>query len=95
MATRCFSPPDSFRRFADLGLVAVRRHLMKSSICASRPLLDLGVGRLPAAERMFVADGVVEQHGVLRNHADGGAERRLRHVADILAVDQDAPEVTS
>ncbi len=37
-----------------------------------------------------VADGVVEQHGVLRHHADGGAQRDLRHVADVLAVDQDA-----
>ena len=76
---------------ADLGLVAVRRHADEIvDLGEPRRLLDLGIGRLPAAVADVVADGVVEQHGVLRNHADGGAQRLLRHVADVLAVDQDA-----
>jgi hypothetical protein len=33
---------------------------------------------------------VVEQHGVLRHHADHVAQRALRHVGDVLAVDGDA-----
>ena len=64
---------------------------MKASICASRAASStsssLGV---PAAVADVVADGVVEQHGVLRHHADGGAQGFLRHVAHVLAVDQDA-----
>ena len=76
---------------ADLGLVAVRRHADEAvDLREPRGLLDLGVARLPAAVADVVADGVVEQHGVLRDHADRGAQRLLRHVADVLAVDQDA-----
>ncbi len=76
---------------ADLGLVAFRREADEAvDLRLPRRLLDLGVGRIPAAVADIVADGVVEQHGVLRHHADGGAQRRLRDVADILAVDQDA-----
>ena len=57
---------------ADLGLVAVRRHADEVvDLREPRRLLDLGVGRLPAAVADVVADGVVEQHGVLRDHADG------------------------
>ena len=64
---------------------------MKPSICAElRGLLDLRVARVPAAIADVVADGVVEQHGILRHHADRGAQRLLRHVADILTVDRDA-----
>ena len=36
---------------------------------------------------------VVEQHRVLRNDADRAAQARLRHVAQVLAVDRDAPDV--
>ena len=76
---------------ADLGLVAVRRHADEVvDLRQPRRLLDLGVARVPAAVADVVADGVVEQHGVLRHHADRGAQRRLRDVADVLAVDQDA-----
>ena len=77
---------------ADLGLVAVRRHADEVvDLRKPRRLLDLGVARVPAAVADVVADGVVEQHGVLRHHADRGAQRALRHVADILPVDGDAP----
>jgi len=54
-----------------------------------RRLLYFGVGGIPAAVANVVADGIVEQHGVLRHHADRGAQRGLRDVADILAIDQD------
>ncbi len=55
-----------------------------------RGFLHLGVARLPAAVANVVADGIVEQHGVLRHHADGLAQRLLRHLRDILVIDQDA-----
>ena len=42
-----------------------------------------------------VVDRIVEQHGVLRHDADRGAQAGLRHVAYVLAVDQDAPCCTS
>ena len=36
----------------------------------------------------IVADRIVEQHAVLRNDADGRAERCLRNLGDVLPVDQ-------
>ncbi len=56
----------------------------------SRRLGHLGVVRAVAAIAHVVGDGIVEQHRVLRHHADGGAQRSLRHLADILSVDRDA-----
>ena len=92
MATRCFSPPESFRpRSPTWRVVALGQ--------AFDELADLGevgglahflVGRVGAAVADVVGDGVVEQHGVLRDHADGGAEARLGDVAQVLAVDGDA-----
>ncbi len=38
-------------------------------------------------------DRVVEQHGVLRDDTDGGPQRLLRHLAQVQAVDADAPGV--
>ena len=56
---------------ADLGLVALRRNADEAvDLREPRGLLDFGVARLPAAVADVVADGVVEQHGVLRDHAD-------------------------
>ena len=76
---------------ADFGLVALGRAPDEAvDLRLARRLLDLGVARIPAAVADVVADGVVEQHGILRHHADGGAQRSLRHIADVLAVDQDA-----
>ena len=37
----------------------------------------------------IVGDGVVEEHGVLRHHADRGAQALLPYIPDILSVDQD------
>ena len=55
-----------------------------------RGVLDLVLRRTDAAVGDVVADRVVEQHGVLRHHADRRAQAFLRHVADVLAVDPDA-----
>jgi len=52
-----------------------------------RRLSHLAVARLGPAIADVVLDRIVEQHGVLRDHADGRAERGLRHVPDVLAVD--------
>ena len=51
---------------------------------------DVVVRGFPAPVLDIVADGVVEQHRVLRNHADRRPQARLRHLGDVLAVDQDA-----
>ena len=64
---------------------------MNSAIWAvSAAAHDLLLARLRAAVADVVGDGVVEEDGVLRDHADRGAERGLRHVADVLPVDGDA-----
>ena len=77
--------------FAHFGVVAFRRLPDEAvDLRLPRGLLDLGVARVPAAVADIVADGVVEQHGVLRHHSDRRAERALRDIADVLAVDQDA-----
>ncbi len=88
IATRCFSPPDSFNpRSPTIVLIALRQRLHE--------LVDLGepgcrddviVGRVGAAIADVVEDRIVEQHGVLRHDADRGTQRLLRHVANILAV---------
>ena len=77
---------------ADLRLVALRQRpdeRVDLRVLGGR--LDLGVARAVAAVADVVEDRVVEQHGILRNHADGGAQRTLRHLADVLPVDQDPP----
>ena len=62
---------------------------MKPSICAMRGgRLDLLARRAGAAVADVVEDRIVEQHRVLRHHADRGAQRGLRDVADVLSVDQ-------
>ncbi|MCY1518954.1 hypothetical protein D9M68_536900 [compost metagenome] len=55
--------------------------------------LDLRVARVRAPVADVVADGVVEQHGVLRHDADRRPQAGLRHVADVLAVDQNRAAV--
>ena len=64
---------------------------MKS--CASARLRGghhLGLGGVGAAVEDVVAHRAVQQRGVLRDHADLRAQAVLRHVGDVLAVDQDA-----
>ena len=77
---------------ADLRVVAVRQALDEvGDLRHPRRLAHLGVGGVPASVADVVADRVVEEHGVLRDDADRGAKALLRHVADVLPVDQDAP----
>ncbi len=90
IATRCFSPPGQLQAaLAHPRVVPVRQaqdevmHLRQP-----RRLLDLGLAGAGPAIGDVVADRVVEQHGVLRHHADRRAQAVLRHVADILPVDQ-------
>src|SRR5690606_8835841 len=49
-------------------------------------ILGAGTG---AAILDVVTDGVVEQHGILRHHADGRAQTFLRDIAEVLAIDGD------
>ena len=53
--------------------------------------LDLFLGRFRAAVGDVVADGADEQEDVLLDDADVPAQRIERHVADVHAVDRDAP----
>ena len=90
--TLLFAAGELEAALADFGFVAFRRQPDEAvDLRHPRRLLHLGVGRVPAAVADVVTDGVVEQHRVLRDHADGGAQRCLRDVADIFAVDQDPP----
>src|SRR6185437_674463 len=56
-----------------------------------RRRFDICIAGIPAAIPNVVPNGIVEQHGVLRNHADGLAQRLLRYPADVLPVDHDSP----
>ena len=62
---------------------------MNPSICASLAASKISASvRIGAAIADVVEDRVVEQNGVLRHDADERhAEKLLRHVAYILAVD--------
>jgi hypothetical protein len=75
---------------ADPRLVAVgqRRDELVRVRGAGRRLDPLARGaRRPVAD--VAGDGVVEQHRVLRDHADLRPQRGDRHVADVDAVDED------
>src|SRR4051795_2768416 len=52
--------------------------------------LDVRPAGAAAAVADVVADGVVEQHRVLRDDSDGCAEALLADLRDVLAVDQDS-----
>ncbi len=52
--------------------------------------LDVCHARVGIAVADVVDHGTVQQRGVLRHHADRGAQRILRRPGDILSVDQDA-----
>jgi hypothetical protein len=69
--------------------------MMKSWIFAARRRLDLVPGRVGAAIGDVVADRVVEQHRVLRHHADPGVQAFLRDVAQVLPVDARRRRTTS
>ena len=80
--TLLFAAREFQSALADLGLVALRRNPdQRVDLRKASRLFDLGISRLPAAIANVVADRVVEQHGVLRNHADHLPQRFLRHLA--------------
>ena len=53
-------------------------------------LLDFTVLRLGITVTHILENAVVEQHGILRNNADGPAQGGLAQLSNILAVDQNA-----
>ena len=98
IATRCFSPPESFEpALADLGVVAVgqaRDEVVDLGDCAAASTSAWARSR--AAIGDVGADRVVEQHGVLRHDADGAAQAVLGDGAhDPAPSIVIAPEVTS
>jgi succinyl-diaminopimelate desuccinylase len=96
MARRCFWPPES---------LTPRSPIIVSSPAGSRrsPRRDARGGQprmigLAGAEPAIgdvLADRAGEQEDVLLHDADLPAQRRQRHVADVDAVDGDAPASTS
>ncbi len=102
MAMRWRWPPDSFNAaLADLGVEAPAAFAIDQGIHevlglgAAQRMADLLVGGFGPSVEDVLADGAVEKRGVLRDHADLGAQRVLRHARDVLPVDQDAADWTS
>ena len=74
---------------ADGGLVAVRlRRNEVVRVGRPRRRLDLGQGGARCAVGDVGGDGVVEQHRLLRHHANLRPQRRQAHLANVVAVDQ-------
>ena len=74
--------------FTDLGIVAIgQRHHKVMDLGRPRRLLDLFARRIRVAVGNVVIDRVVEQHGILRHHANRLMQAGLRHITDILPVD--------
>jgi hypothetical protein len=77
--------------FAHHGPVAVGQAFDEAAdLCEPRCLPHLLLGSAGPAVADVISDRVVEEHGILRNHADGGAQALLGDVAQILPVDQDS-----
>jgi hypothetical protein len=64
---------------------------MKSWMLAAARRFHLGLGGVQAGVQQVGADGVVEQVGFLRDHADLRAERFQGDIAQVVPVDQNAP----
>ena len=95
IATRCFSPPESF---SPRSPTTVRYpsgvETMKSWMRASRAARSTSAGRRvrpPVGD--VVVDVFVEQHRVLGNDADRRAQARLGDRAHVLPVDPHRPAV--
>src|SRR3546814_14335494 len=75
---------------ADLAFIAMgQAHDQSVDGRAARRRFHLGPGRAVPPIADVVADAVVEQHRVLRDDSDRAAQRLLRHVANVLAVNGD------
>jgi hypothetical protein len=76
--------------FADHGVVAVGQlgdHLVDASVPAR--LVELGDRGVGLGVQQVGADGVVEQVGVLADHADRRAQGLLGQVAHVVTIDAD------
>jgi hypothetical protein len=62
---------------------------MKWAICAISAAVFTSASLAPAAVADVVGDGIVEQHRILRHHADRRAQALLRDLAHVLAIDGD------
>ena len=60
---------------------------------STRRLFDLGLGRPVAPIADVIADRIVEQHRILRHHSDHRMQAFLRHVAHVLAINQNRPRL--
>ena len=79
---------------ADLGAIAFRNRGHETvDLGEARGLRHLDLARGPAAVADVVAERVVEQHRILRHHADRIAQGGLGHGRDILAIDGDATAI--
>ena len=95
MVSSCFSPGrDVGRVVVDDRVVAVgqRAHEVVD-VGRLRRGEDLLLGRAVPAVGDVVADGAVEQPGVLEDHAERAPEVVAGQVAGVDAVDEDAPGV--
>ncbi len=85
-----FAPRQLQPAFADLGLVTLGQGRDEAgNLGAVGRILDLFLRGAEAAIADIIGNGVVEQHGVLGDHADDLAQARLGHRTNILAVDFD------
>ncbi|MPM25386.1 hypothetical protein SDC9_71877 [bioreactor metagenome] len=85
LAARELQPALAHRRLVALG----QAHHEVMDFRGSGGRDDLGLGGAGAAIGDVVADRIVEQHGVLRHHADRVVQALLGDVAEVLPVDPD------
>ncbi len=77
---------------ADERVVALGQAVDQTAdLCQPRRFDNIRLTRAGPAIADVIADGIVEQHRVLRNDADRRAQGRLRDVAQVLAIDGDPP----
>ena len=70
------------------GLIAIgQRFYKRVNMREFSRLLDVLLARFQLCVRQIVPDGVIEQHRVLRNNANGLAHTVLLDVANILPID--------
>ncbi len=88
--TLLFATRELQAAFADHRIVALRQRLDEvTDLGHFRGLLHFLIGSAGASVADVVGNRVVEQHSILRNHADRGAQALLRDVTHILPIDRD------